>query len=154
MPREIVVNETQYLNRQGALIKVLAYRFGTAVDEVKYSFVYVNPAVCFIDNYRVLGYDNAHSRAHDVHFMGTRRDLEVFPGLDDGVEVEIFYFVAKASKWLADRNIGNVGLHLACNAISLDERLIAVLRQCESLTKNSPEYLEAKKELNRLLFGV
>ncbi len=36
-----------------------------------YSFAYINPQICALDNGRVLGYDNRHGY-HHRHFMGTR----------------------------------------------------------------------------------
>jgi hypothetical protein len=44
-------------------------------DVVKYSLAYVNPSICFLDNGRVLGYDNSHG-FHHRHFMGTIEPIE------------------------------------------------------------------------------
>jgi hypothetical protein len=42
---------------------------------VKYSLAYINPALCGVDNGRVLGYDNSHWH-HHRHFMGTQELFE------------------------------------------------------------------------------
>lgn len=42
---------------------------------VKYSLAYVNPAICGVDNGRVLGYDNGHNH-HHRHFMGRQEPFE------------------------------------------------------------------------------
>ena len=45
---------------------------------VKYSLAYVNRRLCFVDNGRVLGYDNGHAH-HHRHFMGKVEAIK-FPG--------------------------------------------------------------------------
>ena len=47
---------------------------------VKYSLAYVNPALCGVDNGRVLGYDNSHDH-HHRHFMGLQESFE-FTGFE------------------------------------------------------------------------
>lgn len=42
---------------------------------VKYSLAYINPALCTVDNGRVLGYDNKHGH-HHRHFMGTEEPVQ------------------------------------------------------------------------------
>lgn len=42
---------------------------------MKYSLAYVNPAICGVDNGRVLGYDNSHER-HHRHFMRRQGTFE------------------------------------------------------------------------------
>jgi hypothetical protein len=49
-----------------------------AGEVVKYSLAYINPAICGVDNGRVLGYDNSHDH-HHRHFMG-RQEPNEFAG--------------------------------------------------------------------------
>ena len=42
---------------------------------IKYSLAYINPAVCGLDNGRVLGYDNSHDH-HHRHFLGRQESIE------------------------------------------------------------------------------
>ena len=47
---------------------------------VRYSLAYINPAVCGMDNGRVLGYDNSHHH-HHRHFLGKQEPFD-FSGYD------------------------------------------------------------------------
>jgi len=73
---EKVVDETIYLKRprRGALLKEEVW-WDKGGQVVKYSLAYVNPAICTVDNGRVLGYDNSHDH-HHKHFMGTRESFD------------------------------------------------------------------------------
>lgn len=42
---------------------------------IKYALAYINPVICWADNGRVLGYDNAHNY-HHRHFMGKTEAIE------------------------------------------------------------------------------
>jgi hypothetical protein len=70
-----VVHEIFYLKRPrlGAILKEEAWQTDGG-KVVKYSLAYVNPAVCRVDNGRVLGYDNSHNH-HHRHFMGSQESF-------------------------------------------------------------------------------
>lgn len=44
-------------------------------EVTRYSLAYIDPAICSLDNGRVLGYDNAHGH-HHRHFMGKETTYE------------------------------------------------------------------------------
>lgn len=69
------VDETLYLTRKrgGGILKEEVWYQGDQV--VKYSLAYINPAICGVDNGRVLGYDNDHG-GHHRHFMGKVEKIE------------------------------------------------------------------------------
>ena len=71
-----VVDDTIYLKRprRGAMLKETVWQ-GEDGQVVKYSLAYVNPAICGVDNGRVLGYDNSHDHYHR-HFMGKQESFE------------------------------------------------------------------------------
>ena len=71
-----VVDDTIYLkrSRRGAILKEEVWQDPDG-GVVKYSLAYVNPAICGVDNGRVLGYDNSHGR-HHRHFMGKQESFE------------------------------------------------------------------------------
>jgi Family of unknown function (DUF6516) len=54
-------------NRKGAVVKEQTWLENGKI--VAYSLVYINPNRCFVDNGRVLGYDNRHGY-HHRHCMG------------------------------------------------------------------------------------
>jgi hypothetical protein len=68
--REKTVDETLYLGRprRGALLKEEVWQSADG-EVIKYSLAYINPRICWVDNGRVLGYDNSH-KGHHRHFMG------------------------------------------------------------------------------------
>lgn len=51
----------------------------------RYNIAYINPAVCQLDNGRVLGYDNAHDY-HHRHYMGDIEPVE-FVSFENTVEI-------------------------------------------------------------------
>ena len=71
-----VVDDTIYLKRprRGAVLKEEVWQDQDG-ELVKYSLAYVNPAICGVDNGRVLGYDNSHDH-HHRHFMGKQESFE------------------------------------------------------------------------------
>lgn len=75
-PAEKVVDETIYLKRprRGAVLKEEVWQTGDG-RVIRYSLAYINPAICGVDNGRVLGYDNSHNH-HHRHFMGSHESVE------------------------------------------------------------------------------
>jgi hypothetical protein len=73
-----VVDDTIYLKRprRGAVLKEEVWQDQDG-QVVKYSFAYINPAICGADNGRVLGYDNSHD-PHHRHFMGKQESVQEF----------------------------------------------------------------------------
>ncbi len=71
-----VVDDTIYLKRprRGAVLKEEVWQDQDG-EVVKYSLAYVNPAICGLDNGRVVGYDNSHYH-HHRHFMGKQEPFE------------------------------------------------------------------------------
>ena len=65
----------------------------------RYSFAYINPRICSLDNGRVLGYDNRHGD-HHRHFMGIRSEV-TFTSVDESMtrfEIEWFAIALDFSK--------------------------------------------------------
>ncbi|MHB1698855.1 MAG: toxin-antitoxin system TumE family protein [Acidobacteriaceae bacterium] len=72
---EKVIDQTSYLSgkRRGGILKEeVWFRDGSVA---KYSLAYINPALCGVDNGRILGYDNNHGH-HHRHFMGVAEPVD------------------------------------------------------------------------------
>ncbi len=65
--------------RKGGYLKEVVRTVNAEV--VGYALAYVNPRLCWVDNGRVLGYDNAHDY-HHRHFRGEVTEVE-FNGYDE-----------------------------------------------------------------------
>jgi hypothetical protein len=70
------INDTVKLpNKQGN--GVLKYSVSVDSEDriVRYSLAYINPRLCAVDNFRVIGYDNCHGY-HHRHYMGKEENIE------------------------------------------------------------------------------
>lgn len=74
-PLEKRVDETLHLTKKrgGGILKEEVWYQADRV--VKYSLAYINPAICNVDNGRVLGYDNDHG-IHHRHYMGKFEEVQ------------------------------------------------------------------------------
>lgn len=72
------VLDERHRTKGGGTARLELWQDDATAAIVKYSFAYVNPAICSTDNGRVVGFDNSHSYPghvcpDHVHWMGTVR---------------------------------------------------------------------------------
>jgi hypothetical protein len=91
-PARKVVDESIYLGRprRGSILKEEVW-VSHEGEVVKYSLAYLIPAVCAVDNGRILGYDNHHG-GHHRHFQGAVEPIEFagYPALATQFQEEVW----------------------------------------------------------------
>lgn len=78
MPARKITDERSY-TKGGGIVRIELWQDSTTAAIVKYSFAYINDAICGTDDGRVVGFDNSHgyaghASARHTHWMGAVRE--------------------------------------------------------------------------------